>query len=64
MPCGNDTALVKEGRSSGQSLLAWGRHLNLADADGTVWMLVPTDEKHEVSGTEQRGRAKRALAFA
>ena len=38
---GNNTALAKEGRSSGQALLAWGRHLRLADSDGTVWMLVP-----------------------
>ena len=38
---GNNTALAKEGRSSGQTLLAWGRHLRLADSDGTVWMLVP-----------------------
>ena len=33
---GNNTALAKEGRSSGQTLLAWGRHLRLADSDGTV----------------------------
>ena len=39
----NNTAPAKTGRSSRQSLPAWGRQARLHDRDdGSVWMLVPT----------------------
>ena len=58
---GNNTALAKEGRSSGQTLLAWGRHLRLADSDGTVWMLVPasrlkTDWQRSKASKKEKNR--------
>ena len=39
-----DTQLRKEGRTSGKSLLRWGLRQRLQDAQGNIWMLVPTSK--------------------
>ena len=41
---GGDVQLKKEGRTSGKSLLAWGKHQCWQDQTGNVWMLVPTSK--------------------
>ncbi|CAL1148528.1 unnamed protein product [Cladocopium goreaui] len=40
----NDVQLKKEGRTSGKSLLAWGKHQRWEDPSGNLWMLVPTSK--------------------
>lgn len=41
---GGDVQLKKEGRTSGKSLLAWGKHQRWEDPSGNLWMLVPTSK--------------------
>ena len=40
----NELALKKEGRTSSQSLLAWGQHQRHKDSEGNIWILVPTSK--------------------
>ena len=39
-----NAALQKEGRTPGKTLLQWGKHTRFEDADGNVWMLVPSSK--------------------
>ena len=39
-----DAKLMKEGRTPGKALLAWGLHSRFQDGQGNVWMLVPTSK--------------------
>ena len=53
----NDAALASEGRTSGETLLAWKLHSRHVDAQGNVWMLVPTS-KLKVDWARSQGSKK------